>query len=149
MGMGTTQYHHETPQRPRLEAVTNDVREGNQALRATVYPDDNASGRLGARAEVVHWDLQQRNYSFFSDGQEVEYRWYTKIPGIFPMENNTWHIITQWHQLLDQSKCWRNGVYTTNNCNVVPLVVNLNDYNANGNPTLEPLVINIENDNVR
>jgi hypothetical protein len=127
---------------PRLQAVTQDVREGNQALKATVYPPDNFNN--GARAEVVHWNSQQGNYYLFTDGQQVEYRWYTKIPAVFPMKN-TWHIITQWHQVPDLSQCWRNNQLV--NCPGVPLTFNLRDYDNDGNPTLELLVINKENSN--
>jgi len=131
------------PANPRLQAVTQDIKEGNQALRATVYPYDNFN--RGARAEVVHWDRQQGNYYLFADGQEVEYRWYTKIPTDFPMKSRTWHIITQWHQVPDVSQCWRNNQLV--NCPGVPLTFNLNDYDSDGNPTLELLVQNKENVN--
>jgi Polysaccharide lyase len=56
---------------------------------------------------------------------------------------NTWHIITQWHQGLDTSTCLRNGGRV--DCNPVPLGFNLRDYNNDGNPTLELVVINKEN----
>lgn len=120
--------------------MTQDVREGNQALKATVYPPDNFNN--GARAEVVHWNRQQGNYYLFTDGQQVEYRWYTKIPAVFPMKN-TWHIITQWHQVPDGSQCWRNGNLIS--CSPVPLMFNLRDYDNDGNPTLELVVINKQN----
>lgn len=129
------------PANPQLQEVTQDVKEGKQALKATVYPYNNFN--RGARAEVVHWDRQHGNYYLFADGQEVEYRWYTKVPTDFPIKSRTWHIITQWHQVPHVSQCWRNNSLT--DCGVVPLTFNLNDYDGNGNPALELLVLNKEN----
>jgi polysaccharide lyase-like protein len=128
------------PANPRLQVITQGVREGNQSLKATVYPTDSFND--GARAEVVHYNRQQGNYYLFTDGQEVEYKWYTKIPAVFPMKNK-FHIITQWHQVPGESQCWRNNILVS--CPAVPLLVNLRDYDNNGNPTLELLVINKQN----
>jgi hypothetical protein len=98
---------------------------------------------------VVHWNQQQRNYYLFTDGQVVEYKWYTKIPAVFPLKDIpnklSFHFITQWHQVPGESQCWRNN--TLQACPAVPLGLNLRDNDHEGNPNLELLVINKQNAN--
>jgi Polysaccharide lyase len=116
-----------------------------KSLKATVYPDDLAGGS-GARAEVVHFDRAMNTYYTFSDGDDVEYKWYTKFPADLPMKmKNTFHVVTQWHQREDISQCYRNNQLI--DCPSVPLLLNLRDYDNDGDPTLELLVINKENGN--
>jgi hypothetical protein len=72
----------------RLTVVTDPVREGNYALKATVQPGDYV--KLGARAELVVTS------PMFHEGEERWFHWHTLFPQDF-QTSPRWHLFIQWH----------------------------------------------------
>jgi hypothetical protein len=72
----------------RLVVVSDPVREGRSALRATVKYGDLINN--GARAEVVLATPQ------FREGDERWFHWYTMFPADF-VASPSWQLVTQWH----------------------------------------------------
>jgi uncharacterized protein (TIGR03382 family) len=74
----------------RLLVISDVVREGSYALKATVRQGDNPIGASGNRNEVVY--LTEEN-----PGTEYYYKWSTLFPVDYPSVN-TWQLFAQWHQ---------------------------------------------------
>lgn len=74
----------------RLQVVTDVVREGRYALKATVHQGDNPIRASGNRNELVY--LTEEN-----PGTEYFYKWSTLFPEGYP-STNSWQLFAQWHQ---------------------------------------------------
>jgi uncharacterized protein (TIGR03382 family) len=74
----------------RLQVVTDVVREGRYALKATVRKGDNPIGASGNRNEVLYLSRE-------TPGQEYFYKWSTLFPNDYPSANS-WQLFAQWHQ---------------------------------------------------
>jgi uncharacterized protein (TIGR03382 family) len=74
----------------RLLVVSDVVREGRYALKATVHQGDNPIGASGNRNELVY--LTQE-----TPGSEFFYKWSTLFPEGYPSANS-WQLFAQWHQ---------------------------------------------------
>lgn len=74
----------------RLLVVSDVVREGRYALKATVHHGDDPIGASGNRNELVY-------LSHETPGSEYFYKWSTLFPQGYP-SSNTWQLFTQWHQ---------------------------------------------------
>ncbi|WP_407736329.1 heparin lyase I family protein [Hyalangium sp.] len=74
----------------RLLVVSDVVREGRYALKATVHKGDNPISASGNRNEVLYLSRE-------TPGQEYFYKWSTMFPSDYPSAN-TWQLFAQWHQ---------------------------------------------------
>ncbi len=74
----------------RLLVVSDVVREGRYALKATVHQGDNPISASGNRDELLY-------LSHETPGQEYFYKWSTLFPPDYP-SSNTWQLFAQWHQ---------------------------------------------------
>jgi hypothetical protein len=137
--------------------------DGNKILNTTVFPGDLAIDSEGnhqvdnnaSRAEVFHNEpfqsgtenpLEDRYYEdddVDNDADNVDdemwFHWYTLFPSesVLPIIKDKFHVWTQFHQLLDQTKC---PTPTRNiSCSAVPILFNLRDF-KNDNPDRGPLL---------
>ncbi|MBU8896423.1 carbohydrate-binding protein [Corallococcus sp. H22C18031201] len=74
----------------RLQVVTDVVREGRYALKATVHQGDDPINGSGNRNELLY--LSQE-----TQGDEYFYKWSTLFPNGYPSADS-WQVFTQWHQ---------------------------------------------------
>lgn len=74
----------------RLAVISDNPRQGNFALRATVIQGDDPINASGNRNEVVKITNE-------APGSEYWYSWSTQFPADFPSEPS-WQLFTQWHQ---------------------------------------------------
>ncbi|MDY7232767.1 polysaccharide lyase [Hyalangium rubrum] len=74
----------------RLLVVTDMVREGKYALKATVRKGDDPIGASGNRNELVYLSRE-------TTGNEYFYKWSTLFPANYPSANK-WQVFAQWHQ---------------------------------------------------
>jgi uncharacterized protein (TIGR03382 family) len=74
----------------RLQVVSDVVREGSYALRATVYQGDDPIQASGNRNEMVYVTDE-------APGSEYFYKWSTLFPENFA-SNARWQVFAQWHQ---------------------------------------------------
>lgn len=74
----------------RLQVVTDVVRDGKYALKATVRQGDDPIGASGNRNELLYVTHE-------TQGKEYYYKWSTLFPSNYPV-NDSWQVITQWHQ---------------------------------------------------
>jgi uncharacterized protein (TIGR03382 family) len=74
----------------RLQVVSNVVREGSYALKATVIQGDNPIQASGNRNELAYLTQEE-------PGSEYFYKWSTLFPEDFA-SNDTWQVFAQWHQ---------------------------------------------------
>jgi len=73
----------------RLQVVSDIVREGRYALKATVRQGDDPINASGNRNEVVYLTEE-------APGTEYFYKWSTLFPEDYPSED-TWQVFAQWH----------------------------------------------------
>lgn len=73
----------------RLQVVTDVVREGKHALKATVIHGDKPIIASGNRNEIIKMTREPT-------GSEYWYRWSVRFGSKFPSER-TWQLFTQWH----------------------------------------------------
>jgi hypothetical protein len=109
--------------------------EGARSLKVTVFPTDIVQGQTnplpGARAEVLRTGDPQ--VTWFSDGDEVWYNWYTMFPTDLVIPHS-WHTWTQWHAFNESSSCPTTDVPEGS----VPCFVNPLGFNLQNYPTPEP-----------
>jgi uncharacterized protein (TIGR03382 family) len=74
----------------RLLVVTDVVREGRYALKATVRKGDDPINASGNRNELLYLSRE-------TPGTEYFYKWSTLFPQSFPSVNS-WQLFAQWHQ---------------------------------------------------
>ncbi len=74
----------------RLQVVSDVVREGSYALKATVYQGDDPIQASGNRNEMVYVTDE-------APGSEYFYKWSTLFPENFA-SNARWQVFAQWHQ---------------------------------------------------
>ncbi|TSC22983.1 polysaccharide lyase [Corallococcus sp. Z5C101001] len=74
----------------RLQIVTDVVRDGRYALKATVRQGDDPIGASGNRNELLYVTHE-------TQGKEYYYKWSTLFPSSYPV-HDSWQVITQWHQ---------------------------------------------------
>ncbi|WP_224364960.1 polysaccharide lyase [Hyalangium versicolor] len=74
----------------RLLVVSDVVREGRYALKATVKKGDNPISASGNRNELLYLSRE-------TPGKEYFYKWSTLFPQNYPT-SNTWQVFAQWHQ---------------------------------------------------
>ncbi|NMO17373.1 carbohydrate-binding protein [Pyxidicoccus fallax] len=74
----------------RLQVVTDVVREGRYALKATVRQGDDPIGASGNRNELLHLTQEKSGSTWF-------YKWSTMFPKNYP-SSDTWQVVVQWHQ---------------------------------------------------
>ncbi|WP_241758721.1 polysaccharide lyase [Pyxidicoccus parkwayensis] len=74
----------------RLQVVTDVVREGRYALKATVRQGDDPIGASGNRNELLYISHEKAGSTWF-------YKWSTMFPKNYP-SSDTWQVFTQWHQ---------------------------------------------------
>ncbi|WP_426757019.1 polysaccharide lyase [Myxococcus sp. Y35] len=74
----------------RLQVVTDVVREGRYALKATVRQGDDPIGASGNRNELLYISQEQTNSTWF-------YKWSTLFPADYPLDDG-WQVFAQWHQ---------------------------------------------------
>ncbi len=74
----------------RLMVVTDVVREGRYALKATVRRGDDPIHSSGNRNELVYFSRE-------TSGMEYFYKWSTLFPENFPFSRK-WQVFAQWHQ---------------------------------------------------
>ncbi|MBN9688305.1 heparin lyase I family protein [Corallococcus sp. NCSPR001] len=74
----------------RLQVVTDVVRDGRYALKATVKQGDNPINASGNRNELLYLTHE-------TQGKEYYYKWSTLFPSNYPV-HDSWQVITQWHQ---------------------------------------------------
>ncbi|WP_375743175.1 heparin lyase I family protein [Corallococcus interemptor] len=74
----------------RLQVVTDVVRDGKYALKATVKQGDNPINASGNRNELLYLTHE-------TQGKEYYYKWSTLFPSNYPV-HDSWQVITQWHQ---------------------------------------------------
>lgn|GEM_PF-665767 len=76
--------------RDRLTVVTDVVREGRYALKATVRKGDDPIDASGNRNELVYMSRE-------TPGGEYFYKWSTLFPQNYP-SSRKWQVFAQWHQ---------------------------------------------------
>jgi uncharacterized protein (TIGR03382 family) len=74
----------------RLLVVSDVVREGRYALKATVRKGDDPIDASGNRNELVYMSRE-------TPGTEYFYKWSTLFPTNYPSAN-AWQVFAQWHQ---------------------------------------------------
>ena len=74
----------------RLQVVTDVVREGRYALKATVRHGDDPIGASGNRNELLYISQEKTGSTWF-------YKWSTQFPKNYP-SSDTWQVVVQWHQ---------------------------------------------------
>jgi uncharacterized protein (TIGR03382 family) len=74
----------------RLMVVSDVVREGRYALKATVHRGDNPISASGNRNELLYLSQETPGVDYF-------YKWSTLFPQGYP-SSNTWQVFAQWHQ---------------------------------------------------
>ncbi|MCE9672260.1 polysaccharide lyase [Myxococcus stipitatus] len=74
----------------RLQVVTDVVREGRYALKATVRHGDDPIGASGNRNELLFISEEKPGSTYF-------YKWSTMFPSNYPISDG-WQVFTQWHQ---------------------------------------------------
>ncbi|WP_208729954.1 heparin lyase I family protein, partial [Corallococcus exercitus] len=74
----------------RLQVVTDVVRDGRYALKATVKQGDDPINASGNRNELLYLTHE-------TQGKEYYYKWSTLFPSNYPV-HDSWQVITQWHQ---------------------------------------------------
>lgn len=74
----------------RLQVVTDVVREGRYALKATVKQGDDPIGASGNRNELLYISQEKPGSTWF-------YKWSTLFPKNYP-SSDTWQVFAQWHQ---------------------------------------------------
>ncbi|MCP3104461.1 polysaccharide lyase [Myxococcus sp. K15C18031901] len=74
----------------RLQVVTDVVREGRYALKATVRQGDDPIGASGNRNELLYISEEKAGSTYF-------YKWSTMFPSNYPISDG-WQVFTQWHQ---------------------------------------------------
>ena len=74
----------------RLQVVTDVVRDGRYALKATVKQGDDPINASGNRNELLYVTHE-------TQGKEYFYKWSTLFPNNYPV-HDSWQVITQWHQ---------------------------------------------------
>ncbi|GHG98045.1 hypothetical protein GCM10012319_63240 [Comamonas sp. KCTC 72670] len=74
----------------RLQVVTDVVREGRYALKATVRQGDDPIGASGNRNELLYISQEKVNSTWY-------YKWSTLFPTNYPLDER-WQVFAQWHQ---------------------------------------------------
>jgi uncharacterized protein (TIGR03382 family) len=74
----------------RLQVVSDVVREGRYALKATVRQGDDPIGASGNRNELLYISEEKTGSTWF-------YKWSTLFPKNYPSADS-WQVIIQWHQ---------------------------------------------------
>jgi uncharacterized protein (TIGR03382 family) len=74
----------------RLQIVSDVVREGRYALKATVRQGDDPIGASGNRNELLYISQEKTGSTWF-------YKWSTMFPKSYP-SSDTWQVFAQWHQ---------------------------------------------------
>jgi uncharacterized protein (TIGR03382 family) len=74
----------------RLTVVTDTVRQGRYALKATVKRGDDPINSSGNRNELVYLSRE-------TQGTEYFYKWSTLFPANYPSAKK-WQVFAQWHQ---------------------------------------------------
>lgn len=74
----------------RLQVVTDMVREGRYALKATVRQGDDPIGASGHRNELLYISEEKTGSTYF-------YKWSTLFPKDYPLSDG-WQVFAQWHQ---------------------------------------------------
>jgi len=74
----------------RLQVVTDVVREGRYALKATVRQGDDPIGASGNRNELLYISEEKPGSVWF-------YKWSTLFPKNYPSADS-WQVFAQWHQ---------------------------------------------------
>ncbi len=74
----------------RLQVVTDMVREGRYALKATVRQGDDPIGASGNRNELLYISEEKTGSTYF-------YKWSTLFPQNYPLSDG-WQVFAQWHQ---------------------------------------------------
>lgn len=74
----------------RLQVVTDMVREGRYALKATVRQGDDPIGASGNRNELLYISEEKTGSTYF-------YKWSTLFPKNYPLSDG-WQVFAQWHQ---------------------------------------------------
>ena len=74
----------------RLQVVTDVVREGRYALKATVRQGDDPIGASGNRNELLYISKEKTGSTWF-------YKWSTMFPKGYP-NADAWQVFAQWHQ---------------------------------------------------
>jgi uncharacterized protein (TIGR03382 family) len=74
----------------RLMVVSDVVREGRYALKATVRKGDNPISASGNRNELLYLSRETPGVDYF-------YKWSTLFPQGYPSAN-AWQVFAQWHQ---------------------------------------------------
>ncbi|AEI62722.1 polysaccharide lyase [Corallococcus macrosporus] len=75
----------------RLQVVTDVVREGRYALKATVRQGDDPIGASGNRNELLYISQEQADSTWY-------YKWSTLFPADYPLDDG-WQVFAQWHQM--------------------------------------------------
>ena len=73
----------------RLQVVTDVVREGRYALKATVRQGDDPIGASGNRNELLYLSQEKTDSTWF-------YKWSTLFPTDYPLDDG-WQVFAQWH----------------------------------------------------
>ncbi|WP_141327583.1 polysaccharide lyase, partial [Myxococcus sp. AB025B] len=74
----------------RLQVVSDVVREGRYALKATVRQGDDPIGASGNRNELLYISEEKAGSTYF-------YKWSTMFPSNYPISDG-WQVFAQWHQ---------------------------------------------------
>lgn len=74
----------------RLQVVTDVVREGRYALKATVRQGDDPIDASGNRNELLYISQEKPGSTWF-------YKWSTMFPKGYP-SSDSWQVFAQWHQ---------------------------------------------------
>ncbi|ABF88705.1 hypothetical protein MXAN_0944 [Myxococcus xanthus DK 1622] len=74
----------------RLQVVTDVVREGRYALKATVRQGDDPINASGNRNELLYISQEKPDSTWY-------YKWSTLFPTNYPL-NDSWQVFAQWHQ---------------------------------------------------
>ncbi|QDE88281.1 carbohydrate-binding protein [Myxococcus xanthus] len=74
----------------RLQVVTDVVREGRYALKATVRQGDDPINASGNRNELLYISQEKTDSTWY-------YKWSTLFPTNYPLDDS-WQVFAQWHQ---------------------------------------------------
>ncbi|NVJ09042.1 heparin lyase I family protein [Myxococcus sp. AM001] len=74
----------------RLQVVTDVVREGRYALKATVRQGDDPINASGNRNELLYISQEKADSTWY-------YKWSTLFPADYPLDDS-WQVFAQWHQ---------------------------------------------------
>ncbi|QDE80919.1 heparin lyase I family protein [Myxococcus xanthus] len=74
----------------RLQVVTDVVREGRYALKATVRQGDDPINASGNRNELLYISQEKADSTWY-------YKWSTLFPTNYPLDDS-WQVFAQWHQ---------------------------------------------------